>query len=62
VGVTRAVLLEVNLEVAATKVGFLPDELDGGMPSLGALPHAVVNELMAIPPPTSDLEQARPSS
>jgi PLP dependent protein len=59
-GLTQAVLLEVNLEGEATKAGFLPDELDGAMPSLGALPHVAVKGLMAIPPPTSDPEQARP--
>jgi pyridoxal phosphate enzyme (YggS family) len=59
-GLTQAVLLEVNLEGEATKAGFLPDELDGALPSLGALPHVAVKGLMAIPPPTSDPEQARP--
>lgn len=59
-GLTQAVLLEVNLEGEATKAGFLPDELEGAMPSLGALPHVAVKGLMAIPPPTSDPEQARP--
>ena len=39
---------------------FLPDELDGAMPSLEALPHVVVKGLMATPPPTSDPEQACP--
>jgi len=59
VGLTRAVLLEVNLEGVATKVWFLPYELDGAMPSLGALPHVVVKELVEIPPHTKDPEQAR---
>ena len=39
---------------------FLPDELDGAMPSLETLPHVVVKGLMATPPPTSDPEQACP--
>ena len=39
---------------------FLPDELDGAMPSLGVLPHVAVKGLMATPPPTSDPEQTRP--
>ena len=56
---TQAVLLQVNLEGEATKAGFLPDDLDGAMPRLGALPHVAVKGLMAIPPPTSDPEQAR---
>ena len=30
------------------------------MPRLGALSHVAVKGLMAIPPPTSDPEQARP--
>jgi pyridoxal phosphate enzyme (YggS family) len=59
-GLTQAVLLEVNLEGEATKSGFLPDELNGAMPRLGALSHMAVKGLMAIPPPTSDPEQARP--
>jgi uncharacterized pyridoxal phosphate-containing UPF0001 family protein len=50
----------VSLEGEATKAVFLPDELDGAMPSLEALPHVVVKGLMATPPPTSDPEQACP--
>ena len=57
---TQAVLLQVNLEEERTKAGFLPDELDGAMPSMGALSHVAVKGLVAIPPPTSDPEQARP--
>jgi hypothetical protein len=34
--------------------------LNGVMPNLGALPHVAVKGLMAIPPPSSDPEQARP--
>jgi PLP dependent protein len=59
-GLTQAVLLEANLEGEATKAWFIPDELDGAMPSLAALPHIAVKGLMAIPPPTSDLGKARP--
>lgn len=59
-GLTQAVLLEVNLEGEATKSGFLPDELSEAMPRLGALSQVAVKGLMAIPPPTSDPEQARP--
>ncbi|MEK7235068.1 MAG: YggS family pyridoxal phosphate-dependent enzyme [Nitrospirota bacterium] len=58
-GLRQAVLLEVNLEAEATKTGFRPDELEGTMPRLGALSHVEVKGLMAIPPPTSDPEQAR---
>jgi len=39
---------------------FLPDARDGGMPSLEALSHVEVKGLMAISPPTSGREQARP--
>ena len=60
-GVRQAVLLEVNLEGEATKTGFRPSELEGLLPRLGALPHVEVKGLMAIPPPTSDPEQSRPS-
>jgi PLP dependent protein len=59
-GLRQAVLLEVNLEGEATKTGFHPDELEGALPHLGALSHLAVKGLMAIPPPTSDPEQARP--
>lgn len=59
-GLIQAVLLQVNLEGEATKAGFLPDELEGAMPSLESLPHVAVKGLMAIPPPTSDPERARP--
>ena len=58
-GLRQAVLLGVNLEGETTKTGFRPDELEGVLPSLGALPHVEVKGLMAIPPPTSDPEQAR---
>ena len=60
-GLPKAVLLEVNLEGKATKAGFLSDELDGAMPSVGALPHVTAKRLMAIPRHTSDPEQASPS-
>ncbi|MEY4705792.1 MAG: putative enzyme [Nitrospirota bacterium] len=59
-GLRQAVLLEVSLEGEATKTGFRPDELERLLPRLGALPHVEVKGLMAIPPPTSDPEQARP--
>lgn len=59
-GLRQAVLLEVSLEGEATKTGFCPDELERLLPRLGALPHVEVKGLMAIPPPTSDPEQARP--
>jgi pyridoxal phosphate enzyme (YggS family) len=59
-GLTQAVLLQVNLEGESTKAGFLLDELDRAIPKLGTLPHVAVKGLMAIPPPTSDPEQARP--
>lgn len=60
-GLRQAVLLEVNLEGESTKSGFRPDELEGLLPRLGALSHVEVKGLMAIPPPVSDPEQARPS-
>ena len=49
-----SILLEVNLEGEATEAGFLPDEHDGVMPSLGTFPHVVEKWLMPIPPPASD--------
>jgi hypothetical protein len=33
-----SILLEVNLKGEATEAGFLPDEHDGAMPSLGPCP------------------------
>jgi pyridoxal phosphate enzyme (YggS family) len=60
-GLRQAVLLEVNLEGEPTKSGFRPDELERLLPRVGALSHVEVRGLMAIPPPVSDPEQARPS-
>lgn len=60
-GLRQAVLLEVNLEGEPTKSGFRPDELERLLPRVGALSHVEVKGLMAIPPPVSDPEQARPS-
>lgn len=60
-GLRQAVLLEVNLEGEPTKSGFRPDELERLLPQVGALSHVEVRGLMAIPPPVSDPEQARPS-
>ena len=59
-GLKQAVLLEVNLEGEPSKSGFRPDDLEGLLPRLGALPHVVVQGLMAIPPPVDEPEQARP--
>lgn len=60
-GLRQAVLLEVNIEGEPTKTGFRPDELEDLLPRVGALSHVEVRGLMAIPPPTSDPDQARPS-
>ena len=59
-GIRQAVLLEVNLEGEPTKSGFQPDDLDRLLPQVGALSHIEVRGLMAIPPPASEPEQARP--
>ena len=61
VGIRQAVLLEVNLAGEPTKSGFQPDELARLLPQVGTLPHLDVRGLMAIPPPVSDPEEARPS-
>ncbi len=60
-GIRQAVLLEVNLEGEPTKSGFRPEDLERLLPQVGALSHVDVKGLMAIPPPVSDPEQARPS-
>lgn len=60
-GIRQAVLLEVNLEGEPTKSGFQPDDLERLLPQVGALSHIEVRGLMAIPPPVSEPEQARPS-
>ncbi len=60
-GIRQAVLLEVNLEGEPTKSGFQPDDLERLLPQVGALFHVEVKGLMAIPPPVSEPEQARPS-
>ncbi len=59
-GIRQAVLLEVNLEGEPTKSGFQPDDLERLLPQVGALSHIEVRGLMAIPPPASEPEQARP--
>lgn len=60
VGGRQDILLEVNIGNEPTKSGFGPDEIVGLIPCMAGLPHVRVRGLMAIPPPTSDAEQARP--
>lgn len=59
-GLAQDVLLEVNLGGEPTKTGFGPDELIEKIPAVAPLPHVRIRGLMAIPPPTSKAEQARP--
>ena len=54
------VLLEVNIGNEPAKTGFRPEEIVGVVPLMAALSHIRIRGLMAIPPPVSQAEQARP--
>lgn len=58
-GLRQDILLEVNIGREATKSGFPPDTLEAAAASVARLPHVRVKGLMAVPPPTSEAEQAR---
>lgn len=57
---TLPVLLEVNLEAEVTKSGARPEDIDGLARICLGLPHLIVRGLMAVPPFSSDPEDARP--
>jgi PLP dependent protein len=59
-GLRLDVFLEVNLGAEPSKHGFLPDGLAAAVRPLADLPHLRVVGLMAIPPQTTDPEDARP--
>ena len=57
---SQDVLLEVNIGNEPAKTGFRPDEIVGIVPVMAGLSHIRIRGLMAIPPPVSQPEQARP--
>lgn len=59
-GLRQEILLEVNIGGEATKAGFEVEQVERVLPQLGVLKHVAVKGLMAIPPPVSDAEAARP--
>jgi pyridoxal phosphate enzyme (YggS family) len=59
-GVVQHVLIQVNVGREPQKGGVAPEELESLWTALGSCRHVRVDGLMAIPPPTPDLEQVRP--
>ncbi|HEU4685441.1 MAG TPA: YggS family pyridoxal phosphate-dependent enzyme [Nitrospira sp.] len=59
-GVRQEVLLGINIGNEPSKSGFSPGQVKRELPAIGELPHLEVKGLMAIPPPVSEAEQARP--
>lgn len=59
-GVCQEILLEVNIGGEPTKAGFSVPAVADALPVLGSLSHLSVKGLMAVPPPTSEAESARP--
>ncbi len=59
-GLRQRVLLEVNLGREISKSGFEPAALLAALPALNELGSLDVHGLMAIPPPSSTAEAARP--
>ena len=53
------ILLEVNIGGETTKTGFHPDSLVQVVSSMASLAHIRIKGLMAIPPPTVEVESAR---
>lgn len=60
-GITAAILLEVNVDGEESKHGFTPDGLRAEWDELTALPHLDIRGLMCIPAPTENPEGARPA-
>jgi hypothetical protein len=59
-GIQQMMLLEVNLGGEASKAGFAPSALPEALAALDAMPNLAVKGLMAVPPLTTEPEQARP--
>ncbi len=60
-GLTAAILLEVNVDGEESKHGFTPEGLQEAWDTLCALPHLNIRGLMCIPAPTEEAEGARPA-
>ncbi len=60
-GLTAAILLEVNVDGEDSKHGFTPESLEAEWDTLCALPHLDIRGLMCIPAPTEAPEGARPA-
>ncbi len=60
-GITAAILLEVNVDGEESKHGFTPEQLQEQWEALCALPGLDIRGLMCIPAPTEDPEDARPA-
>jgi pyridoxal phosphate enzyme (YggS family) len=59
-GIVQRVLIQVNVGREPQKGGVAPEEVSSLWSALGSCRHVRVDGLMAIPPPASDSEQARP--
>ncbi len=60
-GVTAAILLEVNVDGEESKHGFTPDSLREQWETLCAMPHLDIRGLMCIPAPAENPNDARPA-
>lgn len=59
-GLCQDILLEVNIGKEPTKAGFYPDDLVQLVSMMPRFSHIRIKGLMAIPPPTAEVELARP--
>ena len=59
-GISQAVLLEVNVGGEASKGGFTSQELEAGLEELDRLPHVSIQGLMTLPPWRENPEEVRP--
>lgn len=59
-GLVQAVLMEVNLGAEASKGGLAPSAVAETVAAAKAFPNLSVQGLMAVPPPSTDPEAARP--
>jgi hypothetical protein len=59
-GMSCDVLLQVNVSGEGSKTGFGPEELDGALAEVAALPRLAVRGLMTMAPLVDDPEETRP--
>ena len=59
-GLCQEILMQVNIGEESTKAGFNLSAVADALPVLDSMSHLSVKGLMAIPPPTSETELARP--